>query len=214
MEVSEITELKEKIKSENRLELITGLLIAMFAAILAIIDLGSGKYAKEQLIANNQKTEAYQWYQSKSIKQTLTESQRELVKTFISSGVISTNKKDSIEKYVSKLSKSIGRFDKEKNEILKGSATVGKDNWVQEKDGKMGAIIGADEWGEKAEKLANACDTFELAVLFLHVCLVMSAISLIIKQDNLKKTFLFIMVTLGIIGMIYGIHAFMLASAA
>jgi len=213
MEVSEITELKEKINTESRFELLTGLLIAVFAAILAIIDLGSGKYAKEQLIANNQKTEAYQWYQSKSIKQTLAESQRELVKTFLSSGIINTNKKDSIEKYISRISESISRYDKEKNEILKGSAIVGKDNWVQEKDGKMGAIIGADEWGEKAEKLANACNTFELAVLFLHVCLVMGAISLMVKHDNLKKTFIFILITLGIIGMIYGIHAFMLASA-
>jgi len=214
MEVSEITELKEKIKTESRFELITGLLIALFAAILAIIDLGSGKYAKEQLISNNQKTEAYQWFQSKSIKQTLAESQRELVKTLVSGGIINANKKDSIEKYISKISKNISRYDKEKNEILKGSSVVGKDNWVQEKDGKMGAIIGADEWGEKAEKLANACDTFELAVLFLHVCLVMGAISLMVKHDNLKKTFIFILITLGIIGMIYGIHAFMLASAA
>ena len=67
------------IHSENRLELITGLLIAVFAAILAIVDLGAGKFGKEQILANNQKTEAYQWYQSKSIKQTLTESHRDLI---------------------------------------------------------------------------------------------------------------------------------------
>ena len=109
MEVSEITELKEKINTESRFELLTGLLIAVFAAILAIIDLGSGKYAKEQLIANNQKTEAYQWYQSKSIKQTLAESQCELVKTFLSGGIINANKKYSIEKYISKISESLGR---------------------------------------------------------------------------------------------------------
>jgi len=202
------------IHSENRLELITGLLIAVFAAILAIVDLGAGKYGKEQILANNQKTEAYQWYQSKSIKQTLTESHRDLINTLIAGGIIDENKKSSVEKYETSLDKSIKKYDKEKNEILKGSDVVGKDNWIQDKDGKMGVIIGADEWEAKALKLGEACDTFELAILFLQICLVMGAISLVIKQDNLKRTFLFVMSALGIIGLIYGTYAFMLTHAA
>jgi hypothetical protein len=202
------------IKSENRLETITGLILAVFAAMLAIFELGSGKFGKEQLIANNQKTEAYEWYQSKSIKQTLTESHSDLIKTFIKGGLIDSNKKSSVNKYVGSLDAKVKRYDKEKNEILKGSDAVGKENWVQDKDGKMGVIIGADEWQEKSEKLAGACDTFELALLFMQVCMVIGAISLVIKQDGLKKTFLIIMIVLGIIGIIYGVHAFMLANAA
>jgi len=202
-----------EIKAENRLELIIGLTLAIFAAMLAICELGSSKFGKEQLISNNQKAEAYQWYQSKSIKQSLAESNHDLVKTLLSSGVINPDKKESVEKYISGIDANIKRYSKEKDEILKGSDMVGKDNWVQDKDGKMGQIVGADEYAAKSEKLAEACDNFELALLFLQVCMVLGAISLVIKQDKMKIAFYIFVLALGIMGIIYGIHGFLLASA-
>ena len=201
------------IKSENRLELITGLLIAIFAAVLSIAELGSGKYGKLEILTNNQKNEAYETVQSKSIKQILYESHRDFIKCLISSGTIDSNKKVSIDEYETSLNKDIIHYEKEKIEVLKGSDVVGKKNWVQKQGGELGKVIGAQEWAAKASKLEIACDTFDLAVLFLQVCLVMGAISLVIKQDNLKKIFLFVMLTLGAIGIIYGAYAFTLTHA-
>jgi hypothetical protein len=201
------------INKENRLELITGLLIAIFAAVLSIAELGSGKYGKLEILTNNQKNEAYQTVQSKSIKQILYESHRDFIKSIISSGIIDSNKKGPIDEYEADLNKDIIHYEKEKIEVLKGSDVVGKENWVQKQGGELGKIIGAEEWAAKSNKLAEACDTFDLAVLFLQVCLVMGAISLVIKQDKLKKIFLFVMLTLGAIGLIYGSYAFMLTHA-
>jgi len=196
---------------ENHFELLCGLLLAFFAAILAIVDLGSGKYGDDQIIANNEKANAYQWYQSKTVKQTLVENQRDLINLLLNSSMINEKKTDSLDKYQKGLSKDIKRYGKEKKEIMEGSAKVGKENWVQDKDGEMGKIIGAKEWENKSNVLDDAGDYFDLSTLFLQIGLVLGAIALVLKMPGLKKVFLFAMIILGIIGIYYGYTAYMIA---
>lgn len=200
--------------NEKRFEIISGITIALFAAVLAVIGLGAGRYGGDELIAHNEKAQAYEWYQSKAIKQTLIESQKELLQSFIDSGAIAAEKKKSVEKYVDQLGKDITRYGKEKKEILVGSAKVGKQNWVQEdKDGKLGNITGANEWDATANKLGDAGDWFDLSTLFLQLCLVLGAISLVIRQTAMKYSFYGAFVILGTIGLVYGIKAYMIAMA-
>ena len=40
----------------HRLELVLGLLLAIFAAVLAINDLGAGKYGDDEMVAHNKQT--------------------------------------------------------------------------------------------------------------------------------------------------------------
>jgi hypothetical protein len=70
-----------------------------------------------------------------------------------------------------------------KKEILVGSATLDSTEWAQDKNGKFGEIVGANEWAGKAEKLGAAGDSFDLASLFLQMCLVMGAVGLVIGSS-------------------------------
>jgi hypothetical protein len=199
-------------KKEKHFEIISGVTIAVFAAVLAVIGLGAGRYGGDELIAHNEKAEAYEWYQAKAVKQTLIESQKELLQSFVDSGAITKEKTGSVKKYIDQLGKDIGRYGKEKKEILLGSSKVGKENWSQEdKDGKLGNITGANEWGAVADKLGDAGDWFDLSTLFLQLCLVLGAISLVVRQMNMKYSFYAAFVILGVIGTGYGIKAFMVA---
>ncbi|MFH0893781.1 MAG: DUF4337 family protein [Bacteroidota bacterium] len=209
MEEKEKKEREDKLK--NRFELLFGVLIAFFAAALAIVDLGAGKYGDDELKAVNEKSAAYQWYQSKSIKQNLVEGQRDLLNSLLEAKVINTEDTAALEKYVSKLEKKVKKYDKEKFEILEGSSKVGKENWVQEKDGEMGKIIGAKEVEIQAEKLSDAGDIFDFATLYLQIGLVMGAIGLVLQNRKTKLFFLGIMLTLGVLGIIYGIMAYNIA---
>jgi hypothetical protein len=200
--------------NEKRFEIISGITIAVFAAVLAVIGLGAGRYGGDELIAHNEKAEAYEWYQSKAIKQTLIESQKDLLQSFIDSGAIAADKTKSVKKYIDQLGKDITRYGSEKKEILLGSSKVGKKNWVQEdKDGKLGNITGANEWDAQANKLGDAGDWFDLSTLFLQLCLVLGAISLVIRQMMLKYSFYAVFVVIGTIGLVYGIKAYMVAMA-
>jgi hypothetical protein len=104
------------------------------------------------------------------------------------------------------------KYDKQKEEILLGSAKVGKENWVQDIEGKYGVVIGAKEWEETAEKLGRAGDYFDGATLFLQLCIVMGAISLISSSNKSRLNFFIAMIVLGTIGSIITVYAFLLAS--
>jgi len=201
-------------KKAQRFELLSGVTLAFFAAVLAVTDLGGGKYGDDEIIGTNEKSNMYQWFQSKSVKQSLVEGQRDLLQSLIDSKAIEKKYSASITVYIKKLNEEIDRYKKEKKELMLGSATVGKDNWMQEVDGEKGKIIGAKEWEKKVEILGKAGDVFDLAVLWLQLCLVIGAISLVLKNPKLKWIFYGLMVGGGGIGIFFSVRAFLIAFSA
>lgn len=199
---------------KRRFETWCGLVIAVFAAVLAITDLGAGKYGDDELIAHNEKGGAYLWYQSKGIKETLVEGQRDTLKALVEAGSIKPEQLPAIEKMVESLDADAARYGKEKKEILLGSKAVGQENWVQDVGGEMGKVIGAQEWQAKADALNDVGDVFDYATLFLQICLVMGAMSLILQDARLGRAFFTIMIVLGIVGTGFAVMAFMQAGGA
>ena len=191
-----------------------GLTLAIFAALLAVTDLGSGRFGQDELIAHNEKTAAYEWFQSKSIKQSLAEGERDSMNSLIAAGVISKDKIAAVKANLLKLEDKIKRYDKEKSEILNGSAKVGKDNWVLEVKGKTGQIIGANEWQAAAEKLGDAGDIFDYATLCLQISLVLGAISLMMADMKLKTRMFYLMIVMGSAGTVFSGVAYYLSIAA
>ena len=190
-------------------EILCGLTLAILAAILAITDLGGGRFGDDEIIAHNQKTNAFNWYQAKAVKESLIEGQRDMLKVMLDSGTIPTTKQDQMTKLMSTLNADIDRYRKEKAELLLGSVAVGEPNWVTEQGGKLGQIKGALEWERDAEKLGAAGDTFDLATLFLQICLVMGAISLLLKGERMRNCFYGLMVGLGGLGSYFSVVAYL-----
>ncbi len=198
-------------RSGGRFELICGLTIAFLAAILAVTDLGANKYGDDEIIGNNAKANVYAWYQSKSVKQSLVEGQRDLLNTLIESGSIRAENVSALQTHVKDLEEQIQRYSKEKKELLLGSAGVGRENWVQEIDGAFGKVVGAKEWDKKVEILGQAGDLFDLALLFLQLSLVLGAVALVIQKPSFKWWFYWAMVVIALVGCHYSIRAFQIA---
>src|SRR5262245_11286417 len=191
-------------------ETICGVFIALFAAMLAITDLGAGKYGDDELISHNEKNGAYLWYQSKGIKETLVEGQRDTLQALVSAGSIQPDQLPAVQGLIGKLESKIERYGKEKKEILIGSASGGKDNWAQGVDGEMGKVTGAKEWEAKADALGGVGDVFDYATFFLQLCLVFGAISLVIQREVMQRAFFWGMILLGVVGTGFAVHAFRL----
>jgi hypothetical protein len=199
--------------SSRKLELVLGLLLAVFAALLAINDLGAGKYGDDEMVAHNKQTEAYNWYQSKSMKQSISEGQRDMLNALVTAGAISAKDEAGVDTFIVSADAEIARYKKEKKEILLGSDKVGKENWAQEKDGEMGQITGAEEWADIAEKLGKAGDLFDMATLFLQLCIVLGAVGLVLQDMKTRKFFVGMMLFFGLVGAVYTIFAYMAAMA-
>ncbi len=190
-----------------------GVVIALFAAVLAVTDLGAGKYGDDELIAHNEMAGAYLWYQSTGNKDTLVEGPRDTLKGRADAGSIQPAQLPAIRRMIGDLDADGARYGKEKKEILLGSKTVGQEGWAQDVAGEMGKITGAEEWKGKAAALDEVGNTFDTATFFLQICLVIGAISLILQQDRMRRTFFTAMIVLGLVGTGFSIQAFLQAGA-
>ncbi len=200
---------QEEEKSKST-EMMIGLLVAFFGAVLAIAGIGSGKYGGDQNMAAAEATKAYAWYQSKSIKNTSLEAQKDLLVALTKSGAIHKDYVTGVDTFINKLEKKSQRYKKEMKEILEGSDKVGKENWIQDKNGELGVIVGAQEWEEKTAYLEMVGNWFNYTNLFLNLCLVLGAICLVINNEKTQKLFFTSMMVLGIIGTILCVYSFYL----
>ncbi len=182
--------------ASERAEAIGGVLIALFAALLAIADLVNNNLEEEMMIAHNKQNSYFSWYQSKSIKQSLKESELATLEALSLQGNAA-----AFEQKIVEIKEEIGKYKKEKNEILVGSANIPKEDWVQDLDGEMGKIIGVNEWELSADKLDKATQKFDMAMLFFQLSLVMGAVCVIIYDNpKLQRNFIRIMIVCGILG--------------
>ncbi len=186
--------------AEKKFEITCGLTLASFAAALAVSDVFAGKFGDDEIIAINEKAAAYQWYQSKSIKESMAEANITLIESLAKTGAIEPQAATGIKEFSKELGKDVARYKKEKTEILKGSSVVGKENWVQDKGGQLGQITGAVQWEAKAEGLDSIGNIFDIASLLLQLCLVLGAIALVMQGKRIKQLFYSAMFILGCIG--------------
>ncbi|KYG70155.1 hypothetical protein AZI85_15850 [Bdellovibrio bacteriovorus] len=196
-------------EKNSNFEMRCGVVIAVFAAVMAVSDLVAGKYGDDEIIGTNEKAAAYMWYQSKSIKETLVEGEKSLLVSLKEAGAIQARASEGIDNHIADLNKKILRYKKEKNEILKGSESVGKENWIQDVNGELGKIIGAQEMEVHLAALGKAGDRFDMASLFFQICLVLGALSLVLKKEKLQRLFFAGMCSLGLLGTSISLWAFL-----
>ena len=188
------------IRLKMNFELAFPLAIAVFAAVLALNDLFAGRYGSDELQLSNSRNNAYQWYQSKGIKETMLEGQLELLESLLVSGTVATNKIEAVERVVVESKERISRYKKEKKEILLGSRALPREEWVQDLDGTLGKVVGAKEYDGFIEDLGKAGDFFDIASMLLQICLVIGAIGIIINRDSVKGQFLKLTLGTGLLG--------------
>lgn len=212
--------LQEKNKGETvvvsvaseRAEAIGGVLIALFAALMAISQMVNGELEEEMMIAHNNVVSYSNWYQSKSIKESLKESELDYLKALIESGIVTDEKKPVIEQKIAEVREKIIKYESEKTEILLGSKLVGKENWVQDIEGEMGIITGVKEWERLTKSYDYATKRFDYALLFFQICIVLGAVCIIIYDNpRLQKGLIGLMIIFGITGASLSIYGYLLA---
>ncbi len=209
--MAENEEKVEEAPQNNNFEMLIGLMVAVYGAILAIASIGGGKYGGDEILYSNESNKAYAWYQSKSIKNASMEAQKDLLEVLVSTKAIKDDFKPGVDTFIRNLTKKSSKYKKEMNEILKGSAKIDSSEWIQDKGGKLGLIIGAEEWEGRAEALGPVGDWFDYCTLFLNLCLVFGAICFVIQVEKIRRTFFLLLNICGVIGSILTVYAFYLA---
>ena len=194
-----------------RWEVRFGCSLAVLAAALAVNDLGGGKFGSDELAFSNEKTSTYMWYQSKGLKESLAEGQRDFLGALLAGSGLEPSLRGDLQTRREQVLKDVERYGREKREILLGSKAVGESGWAQDMDGELGKVIGAQDYERAIEGLGAAGDRFDLANLFLQLSLVAGAIGILLSEDTLKRFFFFGMLSLGAAGLVFSALAYRLA---
>ncbi|SOE20340.1 protein of unknown function [Spirosomataceae bacterium TFI 002] len=196
--------------ASERAEAIGGVLIAFFAALMAIAQLVNSNLEEEMMIAHNRVNSYSSWYQSKSVKESLMESELATLESL--KLTVDDTKKVLFDEKIAQTKRAIEKYGAEKTEILLGSSEVGEENWAQDLDGKLGVIMGVKEWEARAEKMDISTQKFDLAMLFFQIALVLGAVCIIIYDNpRLQKTFIGLMVSCGVLGICFSIYGYALS---
>lgn len=198
--------------ASERAEAIGGVLIAFFAALMAIAQMVNGELEEEMMISHNKVVNYSSWYQSKSIKESLKESELNYLSALLESGMVLEENKALVGNKIQTVKQQIEKYASEKTEILIGSILVGKANWAQDLDGEMGKITGVKEWEALTEEYDVATKKFDLAMLFFQISIVLGAVCIIIYDNpRLQKTFIILMILSGIIGVVMSLYGYSFA---
>ncbi|WP_273567229.1 DUF4337 domain-containing protein [Maribacter halichondriae] len=198
--------------ASERAEAVGGVLIAFFAALMAISQMVNGELEEEMLIAHNKVVNYSSWYQSKSIKESLKEGELDYLQTLLNTGMIADEKQFVVNEQIQETKRLIEKYGAEKTEILVGSANIAKAEWAQDLDGEMGKIVGVKEWEQLADEYDTSTKKFDLGMLFFQISIVLGAVCIIIYDNpKLQKAFITLMILFGIIGILMSVYGYMLA---
>lgn len=199
--------------ASERAEAIGGVLIAFFAALMAVAELVNSELEEEMMIAHNKHTSYSSWYQSKSIKQSLKESEIDYLETLLLMEVdLDSTRLAVINDKIKTTRTAVEKYNAEKNEILVGSSSLSEKEWVQDLDGEMGMIVGVKEWEQLANDYDVATKKFDIGMLFFQISIVLGAVCIIIYDNpKLQKSFIGLMIAFGIIGILLSIYGYVLA---
>jgi len=196
----------------KRTETIGGISIAIFAAILAITELVNNNLEKERMISHSQFVNYSNWYQSKSIKQSLKESELDYLTALTETGIVPNDKIKHFKTKITQTKSMVLKYEAEKTEILVGSSNVPRQHWAQDLDGEMGRIVGINEWEKLTQEYETATQKFDLGKLLFQICIVLGAVCIIIRDnEKLQKNYIVLMLVFGTIGILISAYGFILA---
>lgn len=209
------TEAKDVKDSDNKqveskqFELICASIMAMFAAIGVLASTYSGITGAGWLQNSQVAAQAYNWYQAKSIKETIIEGQVAFALSLKENLATNESQTKSIDHFAQDMALKIQKLQNEKEEILKGSKNVDKNKWAQDVDGKLGQVVGAQEWVKSSESYGNSSDYFTYATVYIQIALVIGALSLIVGSLIARNLFFISMIGLGLYGSILSWQGYM-----
>lgn len=197
---------------KNSKETIGSILIVLFASLMAATELISNNLEEQMIISHNQQVNYANWYQAKSIKQNLKESELDYLNAMMESGMVSQNKTQAFKDRIAQTRNSVLKYEAEKTEILIGSSNIPREYWAQDLDGEMGKIIGVNQWEKLTRQYDTAAHKYDLGKLLFQICIVLSAVCIVIRNnENIQKNFIGLTLIFGILGIIMSVYGYTIA---
>src|SRR5690606_17394053 len=192
-------------------ETIGSILLVLFAALMAVAELINNNLEEQMMISHNQQVNYANWYQAKSIKQNLKESELDYLNALMESGIIPDNKLQNFKKRIANTKSLVLKYEAEKTEILVGSSTIPSEHWSQDLDGEMGKIIGVNEWETLTRQYDDATQRFDLGKLLFQICMVLSAVCIFIRNNEIiQRNFIGLTLIFGVLGIIISVYGFLM----
>ena len=157
----------------------------IFAVAATLSTFKGGGFSTRSVLSQEQASNKWSYFQSKSMKQYLYETQRDMLVLDVQK--IPTSENAVIVSYQKKIDEyehNIKRYEKEKEEIKKDAETY-------------------EATRDEAKKHSNE---FGLAVIFLQISILISSIAALIK----RKYLWFIGIIVGVVGLFYFVNGFLL----
>lgn len=151
---SELEDLKEK-----KFHSIVAIITAVYAVVLAISSLGGNHAMKEMLLAQQQASDQWAYYQAKSIREHLYQSQRVILENQLSllSGSIGADRTAKAAAAIKAFGDEQSRFAKEKTDIMRKARELEKER----------------------DKNRSKDPYFEYAEVLLQIAIIMASVSII-----------------------------------
>jgi methionine synthase II (cobalamin-independent) len=176
--------------------------IAVLAVIISVIGNKGDNAKTDAIIKTTEAANKWAYFQSKSIKETAYETERDLLGVLAEAGVDPAKRKEAAEK----CAKKIAKYEVEKQAIGPGVVDPKTHEWVEQKDDKGEVIFSAAELDHEAKHLSAINDRTDQASLFLQIGVILCSVSILIKSHR----FWFAGMGLGLAGAAYGATAFMM----
>ena len=157
----------------------------IFAVAATLSTFKGGGYSTRSMLSQEQASNKWAYYQSKSLKSYLYETQKDMLE--LSTLRIAKNEsgaKDAFEKKIADYEKSIKRYDKEKTDIKKD----------------------AEKLETQRDEAQSHSKIFGMAVIFLQISILLSSIAALIK----RKYIWYIACVTGSVGLLYFANGFFL----
>lgn len=198
-------------KKQHR-EALSGILIAFFAALMALSQMLSNNLEEKMMIAHNKMASYSNWYQSKSIKQILKEGERDYLSTLLSTKMITDENQPEILNKLNNTKDLIIKYEAEKTELFVGSKNVPRSYWAQDLNGEMGKIIGVREWESITDQYEKATQKFDLGMLFFQISIVLGAIGIMLHRNPIMQNmFILLVIICGLLGAVIALYGYSLA---
>lgn len=157
----------------------------VFAVAATLSTFKGGGFSTRSMLSQEQASNKWAYYQSKSLKSYLYETQKDMLE--LNTKRINKDEVGVVEAYQKKINdyeKSIKRYEKEKKEI--------KDD--------------AEELEAQRDDAQNHSKVFGMAVIFLQISILLSSIAALIK----RKYIWYLATTVGTVGLFYFVNGFFL----
>ncbi len=193
-------------------EMTLAYLIAFFAALLSVIDVGAGKFRDREIVSVNRKMTAYGLYHTKVLKETLVQGERDLLSDLIKAGAVVPTDTLIIHNRLAQFDRDLESIRNQQEEIILGSEGIDQQRWsMPDIDNRLGRVKGILDWEADVEQLDLAGDNFDLASLLIELALVLGAIGFLTRTPRGRRLFQTLLILFGTGGAAFGVYGYYLA---